>query len=109
MAELHDKYESQFRTKLTNKKYRVTKKHPFVGYRPDIYAIKGKEKVVVEIEIESTLHSDHTRHQLKKMLAFIKTSKYHTGYLVVPIKVKKQAKFLISILSNKDKIIVIGI
>ena len=109
MAEKHDLLESRYRTRLSRAGYKISKKHPFVGYRPDIYATKDKEKVVVEVEIETTIHTDHTRSQLLKMYKFIKSNKNHFGFLVVPKKAKPQSEFLVNILCDRNKINVVGL
>jgi hypothetical protein len=109
MAEKHDRLESRYRRKLINKKYKINKKAPFVDYRPDIYASKNKEKIFVEVEIEQTLHNDHTLSQLDKMYRYIKRRKIWHGVLVVPKKAKQEAIFLIEVVYGDDKIKVVGL
>ncbi len=63
-------------------------------FRPDIFAQKTSragdvlEQVAVEVEIHSTLFSEHTSHQLLKMDDFIKLQKAKRirarGFLLVP-------------------------
>jgi len=70
------------------------RKSPMPTYRPDVFAEKcisnGRvaKQIVVEAEIESTIFSEHTAHQLLLMDEFIRLQgKKHVrvrGYLLVP-------------------------
>ena len=96
MAEKHDKMVSKYRSKLLKQKYQIIKHSPFVDYRPDIFATKGKEMLFVEVEIESTLHTNHTLHQLEIMYTYVKSNKTRQGVLLVPKSVSCEAIFMIS-------------
>ena len=109
MAEKHERLVSKYRRKLVDKGYRINRKSPFVDYRPDIFASKNKEKIFIEVEIEQSLHNDHTLHQLENMHGYVKKSKNYNGKLVVPSKVKKQAIFLVESVFDDSKIKVIGL
>lgn len=109
MAEKHDNLLSKYRSKLLKKGYKINKSSPFVDYRPDIFASKNQQKIFVEVEIEQTLHSDHTLSQLDNMYAYIKKSKKYNGILLVPKKVKSEAIFLINSVFGDKKIGVVGL
>ena len=61
---------------------------PFGDYRPDICASQGKKKLFVEVEIEKTIHSDHTLRQLLKMHAYLQKERACRGYLLVPKEIR---------------------
>jgi len=109
VAEKHDALVARFRERLIRKKYDVHLKNPFVDYRPDICAVKKRQKLFVEVEIESTLQGDHTLHQLKTMHKYLIKSRNHRGLLVVPKSVTREAKFLIRILFDDERISVVGL
>ena len=79
-----------------------------MDYRPDVCAERDKEKVFAEIEIEKTLHSDHTLGQLSSMYKYVKKSRNYKGLLVVPRRVVDEAKFLIELVFGDQKIRVEG-
>lgn len=92
MGELHNSVENIFRKQLINKGY-VEARNPMPTYRPDIFAkkySKGRKilEIVVEVEIESTIFSEHTSSQLLMMDQYIKHQKKRKikvlGYLCVP-------------------------
>jgi len=97
MAERHDQILAKYRSKLVKDKFKIEGKSPFVDYRPDIFASKNGVKLFVEVEIESTLHTDHTLHQLNIMYEYIVQNKDARGVLLVPKTVANEAKFLIDL------------
>lgn len=109
MGDKHEKLVSRYRQKLINKGYTINRKSPFVDYRPDIFASKSKEKVFVEVEIEKSIHNDHTLNQLENMHGYIKKSKRYKGFLVVPRRVKKEAILLVESVFGDSKIGVVGL
>ena len=108
MAEKHDILESKYKRVLLNKGYTLLKKSPFVDYRPDINAKKNKKKLFVEVELEKTLHNDHTLKQLSIMYEYVKRSSNNEGVLVVPKSAESQAKFLLLSIFGDHKIQVKG-
>jgi hypothetical protein len=106
MAEKHDRLLAKYRTKLVRKGYTIENRSPFVDYRPDIYGSKNGEKRFVEVETESTLHSEHTLGQLEKMYIYLEKNKKYNGVLVVPKSKEKEAVFLIKSVFGNKKIIV---
>ncbi len=93
MADLHESLIRSFRKKVVRKGLKESKS-PMPTFRPDIFAEKtsrdGKvvEQIAVEAEIQSTLFSEHTSHQLLNMDHFIKLQKSKRvrvrGFLLVP-------------------------
>lgn len=104
MAEKHEQMVSKYRKRLVRKKYRIQKRSPFVDYRPDIYATKGRLRLFVEVEIERTLHGDHTLHQLQIMYRYLKSNRTTQGVLLVPRTVKGEAVFLVDSVFGDNKI-----
>lgn len=109
MAEKHDRMVAQYRKSLARKKYKIEKRSPFVDYRPDISATKRGTKLFVEVEIESTLNSDHTLGQLSIMHDYLRRSKKHRGTLVVPKGVRRLGVLLIHAVFGDGRIEVVGI
>ena len=103
MADRHDKIVSAFRARLQNRNYRPLK-NPFVDYRPDISVAKGKDVIIAEVEIEQTIHSDHTLEQLLKMHKYVRRNKKYRGLLIVPKAAKEQARILLDSLFDDGKI-----
>ena len=93
MAELHESLIRSFRKKVIRGGLKETKS-PMPSYRPDIFAQKVStngnilEQVAVEVEIASTLFSEHTSEQLLKMHDFILDQRIRRvrvrGYLIIP-------------------------
>jgi hypothetical protein len=93
MADLHESLVRSFRKRVVKKGMRETKS-PMPTYRPDIFAERVSkngtvvEQVAVEAEIQSTLFSEHTSHQLLKMHEFMKLQRSKRirvrGFLIVP-------------------------
>lgn len=106
MADKHDALIREFRKRVIRHGLKDAKS-PMPTFRPDIFAQKlsssGRviEQVAVEAEIESTLFSEHTSHQLILMDDFMKLQRSRRirvrGYLLVP-KRKSAANFARSIL-----------
>ena len=94
MSEEHDQLVSKYRQKLIRDKFKLERAQ-LVDYRPDIYASKGKNKVIVEVEIGKTINGDHTFKQLELMHKYIRMSRNTLGVLLVPQSVKKEALFLV--------------
>jgi hypothetical protein len=95
MAERHDRLLAKYRARLVRESYKIERRSPFVDYRPDIFGVKGKTKVFVEVEIDQTLHSDHTLGQLETMHRYLEKSKNYHGVLLVPRPCIAQASFLV--------------
>lgn len=108
MAEKHDLLVSKFRGYLSNQGCKIIKKGPFVDYRPDIFAMKGDNKIFVEAELNQTLYSDHTLDQLTKMYEYLRKSKKYHGILVIPKKYVSEAILLIESVFGDNKIRVKG-
>ncbi len=104
MAEKHEQMVSRYRKRLLRKKYRIERRSPFVDYRPDIYATRGRHRLIVEVEIEKTLHGDHTLHQLQKMYRYLISNRRTEGVLLVPRPVKGEASFLVDSVFGDNKI-----
>jgi len=93
MADLHESLVRSFRRRVVKKGLRETKS-PMPTYRPDIFAERVSkngavvEQVAVEAEIQSTLFSEHTSHQLLKMHEFMRLQRSKRirvrGFLIVP-------------------------
>ena len=109
MAEEHDKLVATFVRTLLRRKYKLLRRAPFVDYRPDVFAAKGKKQLFAEIEIERTLHSDHTLGQLLIMHEYVVRSKHRIGFLVVPRRATSQASLLLASLFGDGKIKVQGL
>ena len=119
MAELHESLLRSFRKKHLKSGFREAKS-PMPTFKPDVFAQKisrdGKiiEELIVEAEIESTLFTEHTSHQLVLMDEYI-SSRYKRAtktraYLLVPFgrKIFSLAKSLLASLfpiGTKIKII----
>lgn len=95
MAEKHDRLVAHYRASLVRKGYRIKGHSPFVDYRPDIFATKNGLSLFVEVEIESTLHSNHTLEQLEIMYSYVAGKHKRRGVLLVPRNVASEARFLI--------------
>jgi hypothetical protein len=106
MAEKHDHLVSHYRARLINKKYKIEKGSPFVDYRPDIFASKGNERLFVEVEIDATIHSDHTLNQLQLLHEYLRSNKRTLGSLVVPRKIHASAQLLIDTVFGDNRITV---
>lgn len=93
MAELHEAVLVAFRKKFLRGGFKEGKS-PMPTFRPDVFAEKrsksGKilKQLTVEAEIESTLFSEHTSHQLVLMDEYIRHQHRKRikvdGYLLVP-------------------------
>lgn len=93
MAELHESLLRSFRKKHLKSGFRETRS-PMPTFKPDVFAQKiskgGKiiEELIVEAEIESTLFTEHTSHQLILMNEYIshqhKRGTKIRAYLLVP-------------------------
>lgn len=93
MADLHESLIRTFRRKASLRGMRDAKS-PMPTYRPDIFVERVSregvivQQIAVEAEIQSTLFSEHTSHQLLRMDEFItlqKTKRVKTrGFLLVP-------------------------
>jgi len=108
MAEKHDNLVAKYRGNLLRNGYNITKRSPFVDYRPDLCAVKKKEKLFAEIEIDQTLHSDHTLGQLISMYRYVRKSKNYNGVLVVPNNILPEARFLVQSVFGDINVRVIG-
>jgi len=95
MAEKHDRLLAHYRARLANRRYRIESKSPFPDYRPDIWATKGRRKIFVEVEIETTLYGNHTLEQLIHMHSYLIADHRASGVLVVPRLIKGEAAFLL--------------
>ena len=104
MAEKHEQILSNYRARLVRKKYKIENKSPFTDYRPDISASKKKDRLFVEVEIESTLHSDHTLRQLQILYRYVRANRRTAGFLVVPKASRDEAMFLIESVFGDSKI-----
>ncbi len=104
MAEKHDQMLSHYRARLIKRKYKIEHRSPFVDYRPDIFATKGKERLFVEVEIESTLHSDHTLQQLAILYRYARSNRRIFGLLVVPRRSRNEAIFCIESVFGDERI-----
>lgn len=109
MAEKHDALVSKYKNILQRKKYLTNKKSNFVDYRPDLYAVKNKEEILVEAEIESSIQNEHTLTQLELMYQYLSRKKTRKGILLVPKKSIKEAEFLIYSVFGDKKIEVVGL
>ena len=95
MADVHESLLRSFRKNVLRGGFRETGS-PMPTYRPDIFAEKVSargliiEQVAVEAEIQSTLFSEHTTHQLLKMDEFLTHQREKRirvrGFLLVPRK-----------------------
>jgi hypothetical protein len=93
MAEKHDSLVKAFRMRLFRKGFRLAKS-PTPTYRPDVFAERyGRndqliEQTIVEAEIDSTLFSEHTSHQLVLLNEYLEHQKRKgvkvRGYLLIP-------------------------
>jgi hypothetical protein len=93
MADRHESLVRSFRQCKANKDFKSAK-CPMPTYRPDVFGCKLNKlgdvvaQVAVEAEIESTLFSEHTSHQLLLMDEFIHHQAQKKvkvfGYLVIP-------------------------
>jgi len=108
MAEKHDNLVAKYRGNLLRKGYNITKRSPFVDYRPDLCAVKKREKLFAEIEIDKTLYNDHTLSQLVTMHRYVRKSKYYKGVLVVPNSIFEEGRFLVQSIFGDVKVRVIG-
>jgi hypothetical protein len=95
MAEKHDRMVAHYRARLVRRGYKVKGRSPFVDYRPDIYATRLSLSLFVEGEIEATLQSIHTLHQLEIMYSYVAQNGRRRGILLVPRGIAKEAHFLI--------------
>jgi len=109
MAEKHDALINKYRNILIKKGYRTNKKSSFVDYRPDLYAVRGKEELIVEAEIESTIQNEHTLDQLELMYQYLNTKNTRKGLLLVPKRCIEEADFLIRSVFGDKKISVVGL
>lgn len=94
MAEQHDRLVGHYRALLHRSGYRIRGPSPFADYRPDIYATKRGLHLFVEVEIEATLHPNHTLKQLETMHSYVAHGK-RRGVLLVPRVAARQARFLV--------------
>lgn len=93
MAEQHESLIVAFRKRILRKGFREVKS-PMPTFRPDIFAEKVSSngrvvgQIAVEAEIEATLFSEHTTHQLVKLGEYIEHQRRKRipvkGYLLVP-------------------------
>lgn len=93
MGAIHNTIVVDLRRRMTRQGFRFAK-CPMPTYRPDIFAQKfsksGKivEEIVVEAEIESTVFSEHTSHQLVLMDEYLRHQRKKgikaKGFLAVP-------------------------
>jgi Holliday junction resolvase len=95
MAEKHDDMVSRFRARLVSEGYRIETRSPFADYRPDISASRGRRRVFVEIEISSTLETDHTLHQLERLHSYASRNSGVSGILVVPPSDNARSQFML--------------
>ena len=103
MAEKHDQMLAHYRARLLRKGYKIRGRSPFVDYRPDIFATKGALSLFVEGEIEATLHSAHTLHQLETLYVYVANKNHRRGVLLVPKRVAEEARFLVeSVFGDKS-------
>lgn len=109
MAEKHDYLVIQYKGKLLKMGYSITKKSPFVDYRPDVCAVRKNEKLFAEVELDKSLHYDHTLDQLNSMHKYVRRNRSFTGALVVPKFVVAEAKLLIESVFGDNKIKVVGL
>ena len=109
MAEEHDRLVAVFTRKVVKRKYRLKRKAPFVDYRPDVFAQINNRRLFAEIEIEKTLHSDHTMDQLLRMHEYLRLHKTCDGYLVVPKRIAPQARLLLESVFGDSLIAVEGL
>jgi hypothetical protein len=109
MGDKHEKLVSKYRQKLINKGYSIIKKSPFVDYRPDIFASKNKEKIFVEVEVEKSIHNDHTLNQLENMHGYVRKSRQYKGLLVVPKKAMREASLLVESVFGDNRIKIVGL
>ncbi len=108
MGEAHDRLVSTYRQKLIRKKYQICKSR-LVDYKPDIYATKNTEGILVEAEIPTTLWNDHTLRQLELMYKHIQANRKLKGVLLVPMKIIKDARYLVEVTFGDERISVEGI
>lgn len=94
MAARHDSLVSRYRATLVRKGFNP-QKDPFHEYKPDIYAVKASQEVIVEVEICSTFDSSHTMHQVSFMYHYASIKRTRRGILVVPRSCIKKAQFMI--------------
>ena len=104
MAEKHDAMVSKYRTRLVANGYRIEARSPFADYRPDIMASRGKKRVFVEVEIGSTIETDHTLHQMERLYSYASGNSGVRGILVVPSGEEKRARFMLDSIFG-DKVI----
>ncbi len=109
MSEKHDHLVANYKSKLLNMGYSITKKSPFVDYRPDVCAVKKNKKLFAEVELDKSLHNDHTLGQLNSMHKYVRKSKSFSGALVVPKFVVNEARLLIESVFGDNKIKVVGL
>ena len=95
MAEQHDRLVSAFTHRIARKGYTVLRHSPFVDYRPDVHAKKGGNQLFAEMEIQATLHSEHTLQQLSTLHRYLANNRRCDGFLVVPHKVLPEARMLL--------------
>ena len=95
MAERHDRLVAHYRARLAGQGFKIVGRSPFVDYRPDIFATKHGVKLFVEAEIEATLESPHTLHQLDIMHTYLSHNGKARGVLLVPRGVERRARFLL--------------
>lgn len=94
MADRHESLVRSFRQSKNNKDFKSAK-CPMPTYRPDVFGCKLNRagnpvvQVAVEAEIESTLFSEHTAHQLLLLDEYIQHQAQKKirvfGYLVIPL------------------------
>lgn len=93
MAELHESVLMGCRRKFLKKEWHE-RKTPIRGYLPDLFIQKINkeacvvEEIILEAEIESTLHTEHTAEQLMYMYDYIsrqaKKKIKVRGFLAIP-------------------------
>ena len=116
MAEMHEKIVRQIKNRLFKKGF-IAEKSPTVSYRPDIFVRKySKEKneiieeLIIEVETQNTIFSEHTISQLNKMYEYLKQKRKYLkkGLLAVPYSHKSHAKNVVELLGYEDKIEIKG-
>ncbi|MDO8579460.1 MAG: hypothetical protein Q7R72_01150 [bacterium] len=93
MAELHESVLVNCRNKFVKKGWHEHKT-PIHGYRPDLFIQRFSkedrviEEIILEAEIQSTLHTDHTAEQLGYIHEYIvrqtKKKIIVKGFLAIP-------------------------
>lgn len=93
MADCHEALLRSFRRKVLPRGFKETHS-PMPTFRPDIFAERASrngsvlEQVAVEAEIQSTIFSEHTSHQLLKMDEFVRQQRRKQirvrAFLLVP-------------------------